>query len=297
MAINGEALIPALEKAKNIATEFYVDEGITGITDNIYYPGTTTIDGGVIATNTLLASTIKADEYWVGGNLKSADFTAVDGNGFRLKANAAATDADPTIYGAYIKGGYIKSATLDSSTIKVRDLVTVTDYGYDTKASFYTASTSNGFGVYPYNSSIGDSNRLASANGSVLMFFGVQGFNIDWASSADFIGPIITRDTFTYSNIYTIEIRLLIGSTVIGQGSANSYTNYTLTINGIDFQYRGTGADSVDLAIAINGGCSPTNISGEGQLKAQWRATGSNGNIWKDWTDMNSSVGVVAINI
>lgn len=58
MAVNVATLIPASEKAKNVATETYVDTSAATITDNIYYPGTTQIDGAAIKTGTITAGHI-----------------------------------------------------------------------------------------------------------------------------------------------------------------------------------------------------------------------------------------------
>lgn len=85
--------------------------------------GSTTIDGGYIEALSVQADKLKASDSgvttWTGGGLISANF---NGNaygsigtptaGFRLSSNAAGTETDPTIYGAYIKGGSISSDTL-----------------------------------------------------------------------------------------------------------------------------------------------------------------------------------------
>jgi len=60
MAIDITTLSPAVLKAKEVATESYTDNVVKVVTDNIYAPNTTTIDGGKITTNTLIGDRIKA---------------------------------------------------------------------------------------------------------------------------------------------------------------------------------------------------------------------------------------------
>lgn len=93
--------------------------------------GTTTINGGKITTNTLGANTLTpstgASTIWAGGGLVSQNF---NGNaagsigsptlGFRLSSNAAGTSADPTIYGAYIKGATLEGTSLTINDVKVK---------------------------------------------------------------------------------------------------------------------------------------------------------------------------------
>jgi hypothetical protein len=79
--------------------------------------GNTTIDGSKITTGSINAAQIAAGTITtnnlatgitlVNGQISSSNFTAIGGDGFRLKSNASGTAADPTIYGAYIKGGAI----------------------------------------------------------------------------------------------------------------------------------------------------------------------------------------------
>lgn len=98
--------------------------------------GTTTIDGGKITTNSIIAAqiatgSISADRFmagtnsstvWSGGGLVSENFNGNPyGNigsptqGFRLSSGAAGTETDPNIYGAYIKG-----STVDIETLSVK---------------------------------------------------------------------------------------------------------------------------------------------------------------------------------
>jgi len=84
----------------------------------------TTIDGGKITTDTIGATQIntaslKTSNLFIDNILASNDFSNINGPGFRLKANAAGTSTDPTIYGAYIKG-----AELEAARIKENSLIT-----------------------------------------------------------------------------------------------------------------------------------------------------------------------------
>jgi hypothetical protein len=84
--------------------------------------GNTTIDGSKITTGsinaaqiadgTITTSNLATGVSLVNGQVSSSNFTAIGGDGFRLKSNASGTAADPTIYGAYIKGGAIDGSKL-----------------------------------------------------------------------------------------------------------------------------------------------------------------------------------------
>lgn len=101
------------------------------VVNDINNGNTTTINGGRITTgsitaNQIAANSISTNQIAVGtgivnGYVQSSDFTGIGGPGFRLKSNAAGTSADPSIYGAYIKGGTISgsvfSGTLVSPTV------------------------------------------------------------------------------------------------------------------------------------------------------------------------------------
>jgi hypothetical protein len=121
MAINPATLIPAVIKAKNVATEDYVDTSTDGmLTDSNFNTNITTIDGGKITTNSVDANRIKVNTIWTNGSVQSSDFTTVGGAGFRLKANIETPSyTNPTIYGAYIRGGTIEGVTMNASDIKV----------------------------------------------------------------------------------------------------------------------------------------------------------------------------------
>jgi hypothetical protein len=140
MALNLATLLPAKIGTSEIATKYDVSSSIaaynpaTAINTN-----TTTIDGGKITTGSITAGQIAANTITtsklttniglVNGYIYSSNFNGnVSGNigaptaGFRLSSIAAGTSADPTIYGAYIKGGTIDGVSLIGQTLNVNNL-------------------------------------------------------------------------------------------------------------------------------------------------------------------------------
>lgn len=137
--------------------------------------GTTTINGGKITTNTLGANTLTpstgASTTWAGGGLVSQNF---NGNaagsigsptqGFRLSSNAAGTSADPTIFGAYIKGATLEGISMDIASIRVKSTTNSSNYGSVT--SFLTSG-------YFYGSSYGSgylSSRICSSSSKINVY-------------------------------------------------------------------------------------------------------------------------------
>ena len=90
---------------------------------------TTTIDGSKITTGSvtadkIVANSISTNQLAVGtgivnGYVQSSDFTTIGGAGFRLKSNAAGTNVDPSIYGAYIRGGTIDGSLITGQFIDI----------------------------------------------------------------------------------------------------------------------------------------------------------------------------------
>ncbi len=82
---------------------------------------TTTINGGKITTNTVDADRLRANQFWVGGMIRSADYSGntsgyvsnSDPAGFMLNGRAGTGDYNhPNIYGSYIRGGTIAATKL-----------------------------------------------------------------------------------------------------------------------------------------------------------------------------------------
>lgn len=142
--IQSEFKIQATNFSISDGTTGYVPFSITGTDINflgkVTFDGlgidsnSTTIDGGKITTNTLQADRLKAgvsgSTVWTGGGLISANFNGnaygsigTPTTGFRLSSNAAGTSADPSIYGAYIKGGTIASVEMLSMVVASNQLL------------------------------------------------------------------------------------------------------------------------------------------------------------------------------
>lgn len=197
MAFNPTTITAASLKAKQIATEEYVDNSIGSLGDMAYQDlvesaklGSTIIEGGYIESGLLtannivtgqmnadrLASTSGAGTVWSGGGLVSSNFNGnVAGNigsptqGFRLSSNAAGTSADPNIYGAYIKGATLEGTTMSTGDIRVSADGYPANYGPIMLFEAYnrTTNTSSIFRSRGYNSGY-DSKRMCSTN---QMFF------------------------------------------------------------------------------------------------------------------------------
>ena len=249
------------------------------VTDNIYTAGTTTINGGIITTNTVNADKILAGSIWTDGSIQSTDFVPFSA-GFRLKANAAGTFADPTIYGAYIRGG-----VLDGTTVSARDLVIVTDTGLSTASVVSSTSTlatvstyvdgvlgttpnevSLTYSVYPHNSSTGSTtNRVASDSSTGIQLSGRQ-FSYNWT--------VNSFDLFEYNGyVYVGLVRSATAQLRVRFGNYDSgYTSITddtsSTINGLEFHVvSGTLPISTSYSfVFIRPSNNLTSSLGDGQL-------------------------------
>jgi hypothetical protein len=85
-------------------------------------------------------------EIVIDGVMKSNDFTAIGGSGFRLKSKAAGSAADPTIYGAYIKGAQIDGGMIKAASLDVGDITVLTQSGNGTE--LFNIGSSDGSLVY-----------------------------------------------------------------------------------------------------------------------------------------------------
>lgn len=194
---------------------------------------TTTIDGGKITTGSITADKIATDQILVNQTIQSSDFTSVGSGGFRLKANAAGTASDPTIYGAYIKGGVVSGVTLESSTISVRDFILINEAGYPTKPITHK--------IIPVNNTIDtiwlgltgvdsttvsdDCVRCAKVSNNVVIFDGSFGIGVNGDRPRPTVqlrrGTTVLK-TLKWQSHYT-------------EDSGDSY--YTGTMNGLYFSY------------------------------------------------------------
>ena len=120
MAIDITTLSPAVLKAKNVATESYVNTSTANLA-NKDMSNVTTIDGGKITTGKVQSA--DTNTYF---DLSNNQIKMNNGS-FILNSTAAGTINDPNIQGAYIKGAYIKGATVEASTF-LGDLLKTTIY-------------------------------------------------------------------------------------------------------------------------------------------------------------------------
>ena len=93
----------------------------------------------VDTSNEVNVTYVWATAQWVEANvslIESTDFVDIaTGTGFRLKANALATSADPTVFGAFIKG-----ATLEGSDVNFSGIFAISEDGTKTSVVFNTNS-------------------------------------------------------------------------------------------------------------------------------------------------------------
>jgi hypothetical protein len=157
MSLNLTTLLPAKINTSEIATKYDVSSSIAAYNPaTAINANTTTIDGGKITTGTITTNQLTTGIALINGEVKSSDFTTIGGAGFRLKANAAGTSADPTIYGAYIKGAYLNGSFADISSMKIAASGFPNNYGksryvntlYHSGTTYSTTTTLNTFLVY-----------------------------------------------------------------------------------------------------------------------------------------------------
>ena len=202
MAINVSTLVPASEKAKNVATEDYVDTQINSIdvsadiNDNndlfaqkLGYgsyselaaaatAGTTLINGGYINTNLINANGIKANQI---------DTTGLVAENISSDLIAGKTITGSTIEGARINGAVIKASYLDLDG----DLEVLTNYHIST--AMYNSNPSNysdaiyieADGEYriPSISSISSYSKSTSTSGTHYLYSGIYSYEIANAGS------------------------------------------------------------------------------------------------------------------
>ena len=214
----------------------------------------TTIDGGKITTNTVNASKLIASTIWTDGNIQSSDFTPYT-SGFQLKADAVGTTGDPTIYGAYIKGGTIEGTTMISSTMKVKDLIVVTDADLTTSSVISAQSSGTTLPIYPYSDNT-HTPRCAQETGDVITFTGTilagpftyrQGSQASYATHMSYSGWIYMK--FGSEQSGGTSYPTLPNITVGVNGNTSSLAmGGSVTIKGITFKYHyiNLGTDSSD---------------------------------------------------
>ncbi len=271
---------------------------------------TTTIDGGKITTYSLNANRIAVDTLWARGMIASEEqrnnTTGYIGNtdpaGFLINGKADEGSFNyPNIYGAYIRGGYIYGATMEASTMKVRDLIVLTDADYPTHSACNLFPDESGWDFYPYNSADGGSrdNRAAAASGSIVSFAGDQyhlesgtlGSNTLRGNGANIILVKYIGDA---NNPYvSIGVRVYVGTTIRSEFELDfrctGYIDCTgilqKTVFGITFR-KELISSGCYLACTINN--TLKDFSGEGEFRVAVRGLedihDSTNDVWTDWS-------------
>jgi len=252
----------------------------------------TVISGGAIYTNSLRADRLVGDTVWVNGALRSSNYNLSKPytSGFKLQSNARGSYDDPNIYGAYIRGGTIeaatiKSANLISSKISVRDLVVLTDAGYETgsvissEISGYDLLDANGIGntleytIKPYNANDNVHKMVATKNETLSVFHGASsaqsfGFTSQGIINVPGIVLFISHEYNNSQSFATTTIKVYSGSSLLGKGNISYMTS--ITICGIKFSSTIV-ENTNNLFASYVVYASPTNIiknfSGVGNLK------------------------------
>ena len=254
---NGEVEFSSVTGSENVVTK-----------DEIFNPGTTSIDGGKITTGIVDAKRIDA------GNLVvKCVSSGGDNPTFEIKADETAgpkEDKNYNIYGASIKGGTISGVTIDAtSTITTPFLVankigvyTTSNPEYITKAlinkemvfsktdDLVTAKT----GIYAYNAAtVGtDGVRLKTSKATGLSV--INGT----------LGSVNNQDKGKW-----IKVTVYRGTTELGSGNLGSNTSFKATIAGIVFNCNDNMITSISydyMYPTITRFTSDFTLEGEGEL-------------------------------
>ncbi|MDD5159696.1 MAG: hypothetical protein PHI47_06560, partial [Sulfuricurvum sp.] len=230
--------------AKSIADSKVLPENVaTAVNSN-----TTTINGGKITTDTA----------WIGGILQSSDFTTIGGAGFRLKTNAASTDADPDIYGAYIRGSNISGDNLVVDTawiggiLQSSDFTTIGGAGFRLKTN--AASTNADpdiYGAYIRGGTVdGVSVNAALLSASKFQVNGLTAFNSTYPANT---APMVIVGQTTRTSTGTMTLTFYGASYGTGHRADRFVNDPTLFV--IDFFMSATVGtyDYVDCTISGTG--------------------------------------------
>ena len=242
---------------------------------NYLSPGTTTIDGGYISTGSITTGKLAIGAGIVNGYIQSSNFATVGGAGFRLKSDAAGTSADPTIYGAYIRGGTI-AGTLITGASALIDLITANylpTYASLTQTygvtAYYTNSVSIMTGIWTSNAGLASdytkfrimdhSRIIAPVNLNLSVAF--------YPSDASI-------------NIVTLTVSIKINGVVHGSATSPPLPWNTglhiLTVCGLVFEVRDASTGS-DRSITKGNGTLNLNPQVEGEIEVYLSAVTSNG--------------------
>lgn len=213
----------------NAAVEFK-NLGING--------GSTSIDGGKIATNSLSADRITANTIWADGIIQSTNYNWNNGLpiGFGLFPTGDTVSGQAyNVVGSKIYGAQISGTTLISSTISARELKVITDAGYETKSVIYQpAILSEGTATINIYGDLYTQTTLSriAAPSSLVSFVGVHEFSsveIDGLQVIGYQGYILLYHVSAAGDTSSITV------TVNGVSGSLEAGNTTATVNSIEF--------------------------------------------------------------
>lgn len=228
---------------------------------------TTTIDGGKLTTNTA----------WIDGKVQSSNYSWNLGTpiGFGLFSTGEQDSGELyNMVGGKIYGGVIDSALLNSSTIAVRNLIVVTDAGYETKSVIAEYPVAGDWKFAPYNSTTG-TNRLATLDDT----------------SVGFDSPYLATFATGRTEIH-IQVEVYVGTTLVSQGQFNrswlpSGWYSTITLSGLTFYGGDDESSNAQLYVETS---NVMNISGNGNIHVKARCGHTDGNFqdlqYTNWVEV-----------
>lgn len=238
--INGAKITTGSITANQIAADTIVANNIAAGTITAAEIASATITGNNIASNTIDANSLKVGTIWVSGIVQSSNFTTIGGAGFRLKSEADSTNADPDIYGAYIRGGTIDGMTINASTINIRNLNMVNDAGkallpifFATSAYTYTVGAGVdtfylAFDMYTYDSGSASLNRFIGTTGTIISFSKVSDTVL--SAPVGYISLVASDYSLTALDLY-----IKVGTTTLASKTDTWATNTVYSIGGLRF--------------------------------------------------------------
>lgn len=189
--------------------------------------GTTTIDGGNITADSVTANEIDTTDLVV-QNVSPGGVNPI----FEIKADSTAGPIGDKNYTIY--GGSIYGSTMESSTMRIRDLIVVTDADKETSTILKGSGNITNLDLYSYNSTDISTKKLATLNENVILFTGETSTFVGGDTAYSYNGYVFFGLTIKGS---TVTIKL--GTTVLGTVTSTTGNSDigNSTISGIDIAY------------------------------------------------------------
>ena len=280
MALDTALLKPAQIGTSEIATKNDISTSLGAYNPaTVINTNTTTINGGKITTGSITAGQIAANSLTtaqlstnialINGSVYSSGFLYPTGtitgtpSGFRLSATAAGTGNDPTIYGAYIKGG-----TLDGGIINVKNLQTINDAGFYTRALFSSGQNSSGqTSIYAYNSNDNVNTKLGSYTNTIIVTGTIYTYlTTSGGFESDAITAIIPGVALcSIGGNATFNVYL--GNDLLGSYYISSTNTVSFSIAGINFYCKVITGYMSSLSHVTIDSTNTISISGSGVLR------------------------------